>query len=146
MIIWWSSDDHLIIIWWSFKKLLRMDWLSLIYYLLLINHVIMWQSCDKHPMIIIDQLTICFWSTNQQINKKVTKMFYCNYVHIMIIWWSSEYHVMIIWWSSNYHLWLIIIRIVSVVDHYVSMLWSCDNRSMIIIINKQTNKQTIFDH
>ena len=66
-------------------------------------------------------------------------------VHIMIIWWSSEYHVMIIWWSSNYHLWLIIIRIVSVVDHYVSMLWSCDNRSMIIIINKQTNKQTIFD-
>ena len=65
-----------------------------------------------------------------------------SWVHIMIIWWSSEYHVMIIWWSSNYHLWLIIIRIVSVVDHYVSMLWSCDNRSMIIIINKQTNKQT----
>ena len=34
-------------------------------------HVTMWQLCDNHLMIIINQLPICNWSTNKKRNQTI---------------------------------------------------------------------------
>ena len=119
MTIWLSSDDHLIIIWWSSTEHIRTYWLSFIHYLLLINHVIMWQSSNDHNwstdnLLLIKNKQLNKHRNKQQINKQTNIFEYddhviiiirswYSYLHIVIIWWSSEYHLMIIWWSCDYY-------------------------------------------
>ena len=101
MIIWWSSQDHLMTIKKTSKKgLIIMSILSAVDY-----HVIMWWLCDNHPMIIIDQLLICYLQTNIQ-----------TYLNMMIMWSSWDWHkiimshsdlLMVIWISANDHLMII---------------------------------------
>ena len=107
IIIWLSSDYHLIIIWWLSKEQLRRDWFSLELYLLLI---IMWSSCDYHLTIIQwSQLIKCCFVINQQTskqtNKQQTKQTYkqTNILNMMIMWLSCDYHEMIIICSYNGH-------------------------------------------
>ena len=68
MIIWISSNDHLMIISGSsdehLKNILEGTFISILS--AVDYHVIMWWSCDNHPMIIIYQLPICY--LNKQTN------------------------------------------------------------------------------
>ena len=128
-------------------------------------HVIMWWLCDNHPMIIIDQLLICYLQTNIQtyLNMMImwsswdwhkiimshSDLLMVIWIQLMIIWLSSDNHLMIIWLSSEDHLknkrGLIIMRIVSAFDYHMIMWWSFNDHNwpiadLFLIKSKQTNK------
>ena len=145
LIIFWSSDDHLMIICLSFDDYLMIIWnkqtkkqtnwlkpnqITLIIFWPSAHHLmIIYSLTNKYRFSSGDHMFIV-WSNIQtykkQTNNENKQSLSCS-DHQLIIWWSSVNHLEInkqtkhiIWWSSGYHYMII----------------------AYLITNKQTNKQT----